>query len=181
MEKKKIFQQMDIESHTLQQYFTEKQIISLSLKYKTMNLDKEIQENLFMTLGQAQYLNCNVEIPSTWQRWAGEVFQRLGTLPAPAEDPRSVPSIHARQLTVPGTPAAGDPTLSSPQLQLTGTAHTWVHTSTHNLKNNNKKKNFLNSQDQTGKMTRPNKWSSLFEANMAERIRKVVCISVFPY
>lgn len=51
MEKKKIFQQMDIESHTLQHYFTEKRIISLSLKYKTMNLDKEIQENLFMTLG----------------------------------------------------------------------------------------------------------------------------------
>lgn len=51
MEKKKIFQQMDIESHTWQHYFTEKRIISLSLKYKTMNLDKEIQENLFMTLG----------------------------------------------------------------------------------------------------------------------------------
>lgn len=87
----------------------------------------------------------------------------------------------ARQLTVPGTPAAGDPTLSSAPVPAD-----WhcTHVGTHiytQFKKQQQQQNFLNSQDQTGKMTRPNKWRSLFEANMAERIRKVVCISVFPH
>lgn len=36
--KKKSFQQMDIESHTLQKYFTQKWITSLNIKYKIMTL-----------------------------------------------------------------------------------------------------------------------------------------------
>lgn len=61
----------------------------------------------------------------------------------------------------------------------TGTAFTSTQNLNTYFKNNDQKK-FLNAQDQTGKMTRPNTWRSLFEANMVEKENQPledVCIS----